>query len=165
MHNNVSIARVQTEMRRLDNLMCSWDSYLEMQQDLEGYEDMPLVVVRWFSQKRVPLYVPNLLNAWYLGEWCSLQARVSTPYILPDYSWTINVNVISPRVVIGRIILPRFAHSMPHETQFTQENMDTSIDPELRFRVVDIDGIDRLLDVPHLSDVPRVPSAGLYHDT
>ncbi|KAF6174499.1 hypothetical protein GIB67_004693 [Kingdonia uniflora] len=92
-------------------------------------------------------------------------ARVSIPYILPDYSWTINVDVISPRVVRERIIPLRFAHSMPHETQFTQEDMDTSADPAWRFRVVDIDGTDRLLDVPRLSDVPGVPSAGLYHDT
>ncbi|KAF6175118.1 hypothetical protein GIB67_022799, partial [Kingdonia uniflora] len=56
-------------------------------------------------------------------------ARVSTPYILPDYSRIIKANVIGPRVVKGQIISPRFKHSMPQETQFTQEDMDTSTDP------------------------------------
>ncbi|KAF6168153.1 hypothetical protein GIB67_011538 [Kingdonia uniflora] len=103
--------------------MCPWDSYLEIQQGLKGYEDRPLAVVRWFSQKRVHLHVPSF-PAWYLGERCSLQ-----------------------------------------ETQLTQEGMDTSVDPAWRLRVADIDGTNRLLDVPHLSDVSGVPSAGLYHDT
>ncbi|KAF6143646.1 hypothetical protein GIB67_004175 [Kingdonia uniflora] len=80
-------------------------------------------------------------------------ARVSTLYILPDYSRTINANAIGPRAVRGWIIPLRFSHSMPQETQFTQEDMDTSTDPRWRFRVVDIDGTDRLLDVPRLSIV------------
>ncbi|KAF6162188.1 hypothetical protein GIB67_008317 [Kingdonia uniflora] len=91
-------------------------------------------------------------------------ARVSTPYILPDYSRMINVDVIGPRAVKERIIPSRFAHSMPQETQFTQEDMDTSADPGWWFRVVNIDGTDRLLDVPRLSDILGVPSASLYHD-
>ncbi|KAF6157693.1 hypothetical protein GIB67_037266 [Kingdonia uniflora] len=124
MYNNVSIARVQIELQRLDNLMCPWDSYLEIQQGLDGYEGTPLVVARWFSQKKVPLHVPSLPHAWYLGEWCSLQ-----------------------------------------ETQLTQKDIDTSVDPAWRLRVVDIDGTNRLFDVPRLSDVPGVPSTGLNHDT
>ncbi|KAF6161523.1 hypothetical protein GIB67_009402 [Kingdonia uniflora] len=58
-------------------------------------------------------------------------ARVSTPYILPDYSRMINVGVIGPRMVRGQIIPLRFAHSMPQETQFTQDDINTSTDPEL----------------------------------
>ncbi|KAF6175420.1 hypothetical protein GIB67_036511 [Kingdonia uniflora] len=88
-------------------------------------------------------------------------ARVSTPYILPDYSRMINADVIGPRAVRGQIIPLRFAHSMPQETQFIQENIDSSIDLRWRFRVVNIDGSDRVLDVPRLSDIPGVPSAGL----
>ncbi|KAF6163715.1 hypothetical protein GIB67_036175 [Kingdonia uniflora] len=98
----------------------------------------------------VPLHIPSLLHAWYLGERCSLQvfrvdmfgdcyldqlrvqgwvdseqflidcisydlywARVSTPYILPSYSWIINADVIGPRAVRGQIIPPRFTHSIP----------------------------------------------------
>ncbi|KAF6136273.1 hypothetical protein GIB67_042758 [Kingdonia uniflora] len=56
-------------------------------------------------------------------------ARVSTPYILLDYSRIINDDVIGPRAIRGWIIPQRF------------------------------------LDVPCLSDIPGVPSAGLYHDT
>ncbi|KAF6153489.1 hypothetical protein GIB67_027356, partial [Kingdonia uniflora] len=141
----------------------TYDKLHKKQKGLDGYEDTPLAVARWFSQKRVPLHVPSLPHAWYLGEQCSL--KVSTPYILPDYSQTINADVIGPRAVRGRIILSRFAHSMPHETQLTQEDMDTSANPAWWLSVVDIDGTDRLLDVPRLSDVPGVPSAGLYHDT
>ncbi|KAF6166496.1 hypothetical protein GIB67_038233, partial [Kingdonia uniflora] len=40
---------------------------------LEGYEDTPLAVARWFSQNRVPLHVPSLPHTWYLGERCSFQ--------------------------------------------------------------------------------------------
>ncbi|KAF6174965.1 hypothetical protein GIB67_026453, partial [Kingdonia uniflora] len=123
MHNNVSIARVQIEKWRLNNLMCPLDSYLEMQQGLEGYEATPLAIARWFSQKRVPLHVSSLLHTWYLGKRCSLQM-----------------------------------------TQFTQEDMDTSADPTWRFRVINIDGTDRLLSVPYLNNIPGVPSVGLYHD-
>ncbi|KAF6159014.1 hypothetical protein GIB67_042095 [Kingdonia uniflora] len=92
-------------------------------------------------------------------------ARVSTPYILTDYSRMINADVIGPRADRRQIIPPRFAHSMPQKTQLTQEDMDTSADPGWQFRVDDIYGTDRLLDVPHLNDVPGVSSTGLYHDT
>ncbi|KAF6148644.1 hypothetical protein GIB67_042603 [Kingdonia uniflora] len=92
-------------------------------------------------------------------------AKVSTPYILQDYSWMINTDVINPRAIKRWIIPPRFTHSMPQETQFTQEDIDTSIDPAWWFRVADVDGTGRLLGEPRLSDVPGVPSAGLYHDT
>ncbi|KAF6157036.1 hypothetical protein GIB67_041497 [Kingdonia uniflora] len=80
-------------------------------------------------------------------------ARVSTPYILPDYSRMINADMIGPRAVRWWIIPSRFVHSMPQEIQFTQEDMDTSVNPVWQFRVIDIDSTNRLFDVHRHSNV------------
>ncbi|KAF6139573.1 hypothetical protein GIB67_015530 [Kingdonia uniflora] len=136
----------------------------------------PLPANDMFGDHRLPgdCYLDQLRGqGWVDGEQFLIDhisydlywAWVSTPYILPDYSQTINTDVIGPRAVRRRIIPSRFAHSMSQETQLTQEDMDTSADPTWWLRVIDIDGTDRLLDVPRLSDVPGVPSVGLYHDT
>ncbi|KAF6145385.1 hypothetical protein GIB67_034155 [Kingdonia uniflora] len=160
MHNNVSIARVQIELRR--------KGYLSMFQAFRMHGiwgSGALFRDRYLDQLRGQGWVDGeqflIKHISYDLYW----ARVSTPYILPDYSRMIKADVIGPRAVRGWIIPSRFAHSMPQEIQLTHEDMATSTDPSWRLRVVDIDGIDRLLDVPHLSDVPGVPSAGLYNDT